>query len=388
MDGSTGASHYPVIVLGGGTMGLAAAWDLGKRGIPALVLEQFGIVHDRGSHSGQTRVIRHAYAESPEYVPLVRRADDLFVALEAETGNHVLHRTGGLDLAGPGHDHARLARLSAEAWAVPFEWLDGAEVRHRYPAWTVPDDWEACFSPLSGFLHVDATLSSLAAAARQRGVEIRPHEAARSWHADGAGIRVETDDATYTADHLIVTAGAWAGQILAGCGLPLTVLRKVLWWFAVEDPAPFRAERFPVFISESDAGHVYGFPLDAETFGQGLKLAEHSGGELADPDTLDRNATDDEAALVAGFAATCLGGVTTRIERRAVCMYTMTPDQDFIIDRHPERSNVTFGAGFSGHGFKFATAVGELLVNLALDPAATPPPFLSLERFAVAAVEP
>ncbi|MEJ7763690.1 MAG: N-methyl-L-tryptophan oxidase [Thermomicrobiales bacterium] len=388
MERSPGGRHYPVIVLGGGTMGLAAAWELGKRGVPALVLEQFGIVHDRGSHSGQTRVIRHAYAESPDYVPIVLRADDLFVALEAETGNQVLHRTGGLDLAGPGHDHARLARLSAETWDVPFEWLDGAEIRYRYPAWRVSDDWEACYSPLSGFLHVDATLSSLASASRARGVEIRSHEAARSWHADGVGVRVETDYGAYTCDRLIVTAGAWAGKILAGVGLPLTVLRKVLWWFGVEDETAFRAEVFPVFIGEFDAGHVYGFPLESGTFGPGLKMAEHSGGLPADPDTLDRTATDAEAALVATFAATYLAGAGPRIERRTVCMYTMTPDEDFLIDRHPDHPNVVFGAGFSGHGFKFATAIGEMLVGLVLDPVASPPAFLSLGRFPIAATAP
>lgn len=145
-------THYPVIVIGGGTMGLAAAWELGKRDVACLVLEQFGIVHDQGSHSGQTRIIRHAYAESPDYVPIVQRADDLFLLLEEETGSNVLYRTGGLDLAGPGSNHAQAARESAERWDVPFEWLDGAEIRQRFPAWRVPDDWVACYSPNSGFL--------------------------------------------------------------------------------------------------------------------------------------------------------------------------------------------------------------------------------------------
>lgn len=374
-------THYPVIVIGGGTMGLATAWELGKRGIAALVLEQFGIVHDQGSHSGQTRIIRHAYAESPDYVPIVQRADDLFLQLEGETGAKVLYRTGGLDLAAPGSNHAQAARESAERWDVPCEWLDGAEVRRRFPAWRVPDDWRACFSPMSGFLHVDATLAALANAATERGVTIREHTPVVDWRVDTDGYAiVETRHELFTADKLIITAGAWASRLLAGIGLPLTVLRKVLWWFGVQDSSLYDRERFPVYIAESETHHVYGFPFDAATFGAGLKIAEHSGGDPTDPDTIDRHASDDEAGLTLDFGQRYLTGVTNQIERRAVCMYTMTPDTDFIVDRHPEHAAVVFGTGFSGHGFKFATAMGEHLAELALDQTVTPYPHIGLAR--------
>lgn len=374
-------THYPVIVIGGGTMGLATAWELGKRGIAALVLEQFGIVHDQGSHSGQTRIIRHAYAESPDYVPIVQRADDLFLQLEGETGAKVLYRTGGLDLAAPGSNHAQAARESAERWDVPCEWLDGAEIRRRFPAWRVPDDWRACFSPISGFLHVDATLAALANAATARGVTIREHTPVVNWRVDSDGYAiVETRHELFTADKLIITAGAWASGLLAGIGLPLTVLRKVLWWFGVQDSSLYDRERFPVYIAESETHHVYGFPLDAATFGAGLKIAEHSGGDPTDPDAIDRHASDDEAGLALDFGQRYLTGVTNQIERRAVCMYTMTPDTDFIVDRHPEHAAVVFGTGFSGHGFKFATAMGEHLAELALDQTVTPYPHIGLAR--------
>ena len=158
-------THHDVIVIGGGTMGTAAAWALGKRGGRTLVLERFGHVHAMGSHSGKTRIIRHAYAEGAEYVPLVQRADALWLELEQATGRKILHRTGGLDMAAPGEDQARDARRSAEHWGLPFEWLTGDEVRRRWPQFQIPDDWDACYSPQAGFLDVEPALHGLAGSA-------------------------------------------------------------------------------------------------------------------------------------------------------------------------------------------------------------------------------
>jgi len=370
--------HYDVIVLGGGTMGSGAAWALGKRGVRALVLEQFQHVHAFGSHSGKIRIIRHAYAESPEYVPLVLQADALWCALEEETGRQVLHRTGGLDLAAPGFEQARRALGSAQQFGLPHEWLGGQEIRHRWPAWRIDDGWEACYSPDSGFLLTEPALASLMTAAQRRGVILHDREPAREWHADGAGIRVRTDRATYTADRLIVTAGAWASQALASLGLPLTVLRKVVWWLEVEDPTAFAIGRFPIYIAQSDLGSIYGFPL----FGSdALRLANHTGGEPTSPDAVDRAVHAPEIDEVLPFARRQLRGVTERVAVSAVCLYTVTPDENFVVDRHPESPGVVLGAGFSGHGFKFATAIGDMLATLALDPAARPLPRFAVGRF-------
>ena len=370
--------HLTVIVLGGGTMGSAAAWALGKRGVRSLVLEQYRHVHTLGSHGGKTRIIRHAYAESPDYVPLVQSADALWQELEGQTGEQILHRTGGLDLAAPGFRHAQDARTSAEQFGLPFEWLTGAEVRHRWPVWSVDDNWEACFSLQAGYLSVEPALHAMAAAARQGGVIIREEEQVQRWEVDGAGVRVETDRATYTADRLIVAAGAWSGQLLAGLGMPLTVLRKTLWWFQLDDPTPFAPERFPVFITESHAGEIYGFPADQE--GR-LKVAAHSGGEPTDPQTVERKTRPGEHRDVLATAQRLLKGIPDQVVESAVCLYTMTPDTDFIVDRIPASPQVVVAAGFSGHGFKFATAIGECLADLALDPMVTPLPRLALSRF-------
>ncbi len=373
------ASNYDVIVLGGGTMGSAAAWALGKRGARALVLEQFAHVHPFGAHGGKTRIIRHAYAESPEYVPLVQRADELWCALEAESGERVLYRTGGLELAAPGFRHARDARESADRHGLRYEWLQPSEANQRWPAYAIPDDWDVLYSPEAGFLLTEPALAAMDGAARRHARTIHEREPALSWEATDAGVTVRTADETYRADRLVVTAGAWAGGMLADLGLPLTVLRKVLWWFAVEDPAPFAPNRFPIFITDSAAGSIYGFPIHEHA---GFKIANHSGGDPATPEAVDRVMHDKEKADVVPLARALFPLMTDRVLESAVCLYTMTPDTDFVVDRHPTWPQVVFGAGFSGHGFKFATAIGEHLAALALDENATPYPRLALDRFA------
>jgi monomeric sarcosine oxidase len=372
-------SHFDTIVLGGGTMGTAAAWELAKRGDRTLVLEQFEHVHTLGSHSGYTRIIRHAYSEGADYVPLVLRADQLWMELEADIGETVYHRVGGLELTAPGYTQAHTARDSARIHNLDYEWLTGAEVRERWPVLQVPDDWVAGYGARSGFLDVEMALHGLGDQARVLGAKIRQNEPVRSWAVDGEGVRVTTDQGTYTADRLIITAGAWAGQVLAEIGLPLEVRRKVLFWLEVSDEAPFQPDDLPVFITESGYGEIYGFPIWGR---RGLKIARHDGGTAADPDALDRTVGANEADEVLALARALFPGVTGRVLESAVCMYTMTPDGHFIVDRHPLYPQVTVGAGFSGHGFKFATAIGEHLVDLSQDPFMKPLDILRLDRFA------
>jgi monomeric sarcosine oxidase len=370
--------HFDVIVLGGGTMGTAAAWALGKRGSRTLVLEQFHHVHDQGSHGGETRVIRHAYAESAEYVPLVRRADQLWQELEAATGERVLVRCGGLELAAPGFAHARAARTSADAHGLAYEWLKPEEVMVRWPAFRVPADWDALYSPDSGFLITEPALRGMAHAARDLGATILEQTPAVAWGADLEHVWVDTQDERYEAGALVVTAGAWATQMLAELNLPIHILRKTLWWQEVRDPRQFEPDRFPVFITDSPAGEIYGFPVYGVP---GLKIANHAGGEIADPQTVDRSTKPGENHDCLELAARVLPGVGSRVVKSAVCLYAMTPDTDFIVDRHPELPRLAIGAGFSGHGFKFAPAIGELLAEMITDPAAESIPRLQLSRF-------
>jgi glycine/D-amino acid oxidase-like deaminating enzyme len=388
--------RFQVIVVGGGTMGTAAAWALGKRGVRALVLEQFKHVHPFGSHGGHTRVIRYAYAEGAHYVPLVLRADELWRELEVESGRQLVFRSGVLELAAPdvGEDaaadddelapgvrlmpppHPRSSRASAEEHGLPFEWLGGAEVRRRWPGFNTPDDWEGLFDPRSGFIVVEPALRAMADAARLLGVAIHEEEQVLEWVADGDGVTVRTDKRTYRADKIILAPGAWTGRLLKDLGIPLYVLRKVLWWLDVEDSMLFQPDRFPVWGVAAGSSFVYGLP----TFGQpGVKLAEHMGGRVADPDAVVRTVRDDEVFEVLPMARRALNGVTDRILDRLVCLYALVLDEDFVIDRHPIWDQVVFAAG-SSHGFKFAPVIGEHLAALAVD-AAAPYPQFSASRF-------
>lgn len=369
--------RYDAIVLGGGTMGSAAAWAFAKQAKKTLVLEQFDHIHDQGSHGGKTRILRHAYAESPAYVPLVQRADELWRDLERETGNAIFVRCGGLEMAAPGHTHARAARRSADEHGLPYEWLTPAEGRARWPMVAIPDDWDVFFDPQAGFVMTEPALDGMMEAATRLGVVLREHEPALAWGASSDVVWVRTESATYHARTLVITAGAWASALLSDLALPLQVLRKTLWWLAVEDPERFGPERFPVFIADSGLGEIYGFPVIDRL---GLKIADHAGGNPTTVDDVGRTATDGESDNVRSLAAQLFAGVSDRITHRAVCLYTMTPDHHFVVDRHPAHANVVVACGFSGHGFKFAPAIGELAVHLADDPTARTPPILSVER--------
>ena len=372
-------AHYDVIVIGGGTMGTAAAWELGKRGLKALVLEQFQHIHPFGAHSGETRVIRHAYAEGAGYVPLVQRADDLWVDLEHQIGRQILHRVGVLEMSGPDAKHAERARDAAAVHGISFDWLTPTQVRARFPQFLIGDDWSAGYGPGAGFLDVVAGLRGMASLARARGVEIREQTPVLEWSVDGNLARVSVDGSIETADRLIITAGAWSSRLLAGLGIPLTVRRKTLFWLEVVQPDRLLPVHTPVYLADVPGCEFYGFPV----FGrQGIKVAIHNGGAETEPGAVDREITASEKAEIVQVARNVVRGVKGNVLDACVCLYTVTPDQHFVIDRVPGQDRVVFGAGFSGHGFKFAPAIGELLVQMALGERETPPLF-ALDRFQV-----
>ncbi|MDQ7843805.1 MAG: N-methyl-L-tryptophan oxidase [Armatimonadota bacterium] len=354
-----------VIVLGLGAMGSAAAYHLARRGRQVIGLEQFTPGHDRGSSHGRSRIIREAYFEHPDYVPLVRRAYELWAALQAEDGSRLFLPTGGL-MIGP-HDGALVqgALASARTHDLDHEVLDSAGLRARYPVFQVRDDAAAVWEPRAGVLFPEAGVLAHLRGALRHGARLRTEERVLAWHPRDGGVEVETDRGVYGGDHLVVTAGPWAAQVLTDLGLPLQVERNVMYWFQPADPALFAPHRLPVYIYEyRREAFIYGFPRLGD---DGVKVAHHHSGEICTPEDIRRDVSADEVSRMREILAHTLPGLAGELRQAVTCMYTNTPDGHFIIDRHPRHPQVILACGFSGHGFKFAPVVGEILADLAVD---------------------
>ena len=354
---------YDAIVLGLGGMGSAALFELARRGRRVLGLEQYPLVHARGSSHGHTRIIRTAYYEHPGYVPLVRRAFERWHELEQLTGRHLLTGCGCLTLGPADGELVTGVRAAAREHGLAVAELTAEEVCRAYPAVRVPDSMCGLLETEAGFLYVEECVRAHLDAAAHRGAVVRAEEAVVAWTPRGDTVEVRTTSGVYHAARLVVTAGAWATRLLADIGVPLSVMRQTLLWFAPPDPAVFRRDRFPVFIADTPAGAFYGLPMIDP---RGVKLARHYGApELPSPDGVDWAVTDADEAPVRQFGDTYLPGTLGRRTDGQVCLYTLTPDRHFVLDRHPGHATVAVAAGFSGHGFKFAPAVGEVLADLA-----------------------
>lgn len=372
--------HSDVVVIGGGTMGTATGWALARQGVRVTVLEQFSHIHAFGSHGGKTRIFRHAYAEGPRYVPWTLEADALWSAVQERTGNQFMHRIGCIDISSPGFHRARDARASAEQYGIASEWLSGADVNERWPLFDVPADREVCYGPDGGFLDVEVALRSLAQELTAAGGVLRDETPVLSWSATDSGVRVTTATDVYEAEKLVITAGAWSGKLLAELGIPLDVRRKPVLWFEVDADHQALAgpDRMPVFISEDEHGEFYGIP---QIGSDGVKVGMHSGGETVDPDTINREVGEsDTRPDIWPFIQRTFSGFTGNVLETACCMYTMTPDEDFVIDRHPGHDRVVIAGGFSGHGFKFTPVVGEYLARLTQN-SVDPIPDFQISRF-------
>ena len=366
--------RYDAIVLGLGGMGSAAAYELARRGLRVLGLEQFEFAHARGSSHGQTRIIRTLYYEDPAYVPLVERAFAKWYELEQQTGRALLAQCPCLTV-GP-RDGELIRGVTAAAGSCAE--LASASLRRQYGL-HVPEDFVGVLDPLAGALRVEECVRANLEMAAAHGAELRAEEPALAWQPDGDGVEVRTAQGTYRARKLVVAAGAWATQLLAGMGLPLTVMRQVMLWFRPHAPEKFRRDTFPIFLVDAPSGAFYGLPMLGP---RGVKVALHYGApELAGPGDVNWDVSDaDEEPVRAFLEATFPGQFAERVAGQ-VCMYTLTPDRHFVIDRHPKYPQVAVAAGFSGHGFKFAPVVGAMLAALAATGA--PAALFRADRFAV-----
>lgn len=361
-------ASFDVIVIGVGSMGAATCYELAERGLRVLGLEQFRAPHEQGEHSGQSRIIRKAYFEHPDYVPLLERAYRNWKQLEQLTGTQVYYPVGLLYFGEPSNPLIRGSRLSASQFGIPLEDQTPA---NRHNAFQVPDSFSALLEPDAGLLTPERAIRLYINEAVRSKAVIHQEEKVLGWQSSAHGVLVTTDKNTYSADKLVITAGPWAGQLIPALRNELTVTRQVLAWMEVEDPERYRPEHFPcwTFAVPGMESIFYGFPLlDTEQFGgpAGLKLAWHAHGTATDPDHVNREVSEAEEALLVRFLQTYMPGAYKRTLTLKTCLYTNTPDEHFIIDHLPgNHNNVILAAGFSGHGFKFVSVVGEVLADLA-----------------------
>jgi sarcosine oxidase len=321
--------RYDVIVAGLGALGSAAAYHLARGGRRVLGFDRLTPPHSEGSHHGRTRIIREAYFEDPRYVPLVQGAYRLWRALERETGQELLREVGGLMIGVPGGSLVAGARRSADEHGLPYETLAPDEVHRRHPALRLDDGMQALHEPRAGVLFPEACVRAHLDAARAAGARLRFGEPITGWSADARR--------------------------------SLEVERQVLYWLEPAEPAACRPERLPIFLIEHEPErYYYGFP----DFGDGVKVAIHHEGQVVDPERVSREVAPDEAALIRDLTRRFLPGASDRIEDAAVCLYTNTPDRNFIVDFHPDHPRVLLASPCSGHGFKFSSMLGSAVADL------------------------
>lgn len=348
-------------------MGSAACAHLARKGVEVLGLDQFQPPHEMGSHHGGARMIRQSYFEHPDYVPLLMRAYALWRELERESGRRLLFETGGLYMGPPGALIVEGALRAAREHSLPHELLDAASIRERFPAFRIPDSFAGFYEERAGYLLPGEAILAHLDMARRYGAILSTEQQVLAWKAGHHGVEVTTAEGTHRADRLVITSGLWAARLLGEIGVFLRVTRQPLAWMEIEDAGPFHGKRFPCWFIETNRpwGH-YGFPVrEGEPR---LKFALHQPGRTVMPgEPMAESADGEEAGGLHDFARTyfgeeACGRLTTRL-----CRYTNSPDQHFIIGKHPEDPRVLLAAGFSGHGFKFGTVIGEILAELTIE---------------------
>ncbi len=380
-----------VVVIGLGAVGSATLHRLALGGVRAIGIDRFDPPHDRGSTHGETRLTRLSVAEGPAYVPLARRSHAIWRELEAETGETLFSQVGMLVIGegdgAPSHGQAGFLGSTlaiAVSHAIPHEVLDSADIRRRYPQFLVRDEERGFFEPSAGVLFPERCVAVQLRLARDLGAVVRTGETVTSITPSGTGVAVVTDKGRIEAGRVVLAAGAWLPGLAGGAVPKVTrVERQTLLWFDPEEPALYDPARCPVFIwmhGALEEDYLYGFPMLPGT--TGVKAASERYAGHVDPDRIDREVSAAEAdGLYHRHVAGRLRGIGNRLLKAKTCLYTVTPDAGFIVDRLGEDGRVLAASCCSGHGFKHSAALGEELAALATEPARVAEPSFALARF-------
>ena len=351
-----------VVVVGLGAMGSATAYHLARRGRRVVGIERFRPGHECGSSHGATRIIRLGYYEHPSYVPLLRRAYALWRELEAAAGRPLLQITGIAEIGPPDGRLVSGTLAAARTHDLPHAVLAAPAFMRRFPAFRIPADCVGVVQPDGGVLATERAILAHLDLAQAAGAELRTGETVAAIAPRRGGVRIVTDRGTLEAGAAIIAAGPWLNKLMPDLAAPLRVTRQGMAWFEPHNATLFAPGRFPVFMIESARGIHYGFPLDAI----GVKFAKHHhADESVDPDACERSASPADEALIRPALAECLPAANGRLLQAKICLYTMTPDGDFLLDRLPGAPQIVVASPCSGHGFKFAPVIGEILADLA-----------------------
>lgn len=354
---------YDAIVIGLGGMGSAALYQLARRGLKVLGLERYDIPNDMGSSHGVTRMIRLTVQEHPSYVPLVRRAYTLWRQLENVSGERLLFTTGSLRAGSEGNQMFDGSLEACEAHGIPYEVMTGPEINRRFPGYQLPKDILGVYQPDGGFLLSEQCIVAHVAAALNQGAEAHGREQVLEWTPTAAGVEVRTDRGSYAARKLVVCSGAWTAKLLPQLAESAVPERQVLGWFQPLAPDLFRPQSFPVFGLVVEEGRFYGFP----SYGiPGFKVGRtHHLDQQVDPDHMDRDVHLEDEELLLDFTKRYFPQAAGPVLALKTCLFTNSPDEHFILDVLPEFPQVSVAAGFSGHGFKYCSVVGEIMADLA-----------------------
>lgn len=352
-----------VIVIGVGAMGSSALYHLAQSGAKVIGLERFQTGHDKGSSHGESRIIRKAYFEHPNYVPLLHRAYELWDELNTQLHQPVLHRTGliiygacesaiiqGIDQAAQGHN-------------LGIEKIDSASGRGRFPQFKIPQEMTGRYEVDAGYLEVENIIKAYTELAEANGAAVIEDCQLIDWKISDGKVQMETTQGSFRATKMVITGGAWNTGLFKLPKLPFQVHRASQFWFE-SDSSYTVQERFPCFGFHLPEGFYYGIP----NLGNGIKIAQHAPGRMqANPDQLLREPLIEEVEAIQQALKSVLPELSSTPIKHSICMYTMTPDQHFLIDQHPETEHVIIAGGFSGHGFKFSSVIGEILCELSLN---------------------